>query len=121
MTYTVLDAQGEVQEHGLTREQAAITVLQYDGHTYSIRPSTNTPGFDLFVSPWSRNNTCYNGETKTMFYSLNTSQAHAESEIWRKVIAEAESFEHQTVMTDAAFAEMLAEADRDDARTLLKY
>ena len=110
-TYTVLNRHGVIQDQGVSLAVAAQIVLGYDGNTYEIRRSED--GFDLWVSSVSRNSSAYNGVTKSRIFSTHTDEALAEADIYRQVIRNAAWFESCEVMTDADYAEYVAESDTE--------
>lgn len=112
-TYTVLNRHGSIQGQGETLASAAQIVLEYDGHTYEIRPATDGKGFDLWVSNASRNSTAFRGLTKSRIFSVQADIALAEADIYRQVIRNASWWESCEVLTDADYAEQLAEANRE--------
>lgn len=108
-SYTVLDnASGEVLATGLTATDAAAEVLTSDSQEFDIRTAEDGNGFEL----WTRQQVANKGWTKTVVYSVEDDRDAAEGEIFAKVIA-ANWPRHPTVMTDAQYAEMLAEMADD--------
>lgn len=105
-TYTVTNRHGAIQIKGASLAEAAIECLTYDGHEYEFR--ANDQGYvDLYTSNYSRNGSCWNGLSKSIFYG------ETEAAIFQNVIAQAELFEGCEVWTDAAYATMIADLEGD--------
>lgn len=107
--FTVIDsASGEVIGTGLTAADAAAEVLTSDSQEFDIRAAEDGNGFEL----WTRQQVANKGWTRTVVYSIEAARDAAEAEIFAKVIA-ADWPRHPTVLTDAQYAEMLAELADD--------
>ena len=108
-TYTVIDrASGDAIATGLSAADAASEVLTSDGQEYDIRPATDGNGFEL----WTRKQVASKGWTRTVVYSIENDRDAAEADIFAKVIV-ADWPRHPEVLTDAQYAEMLAELAAD--------
>lgn len=113
-TYTTIDrSSGEMISTGLTAERAADEILTDDGRDYELRAAEDGEGFDL----WSRQQVANRGWTKTRFFSLADSEDAAWAEIAQEVVdthdAYAPGSHGPEVMTDAQYAEMLAQLAED--------
>ena len=108
-TYTVIDnASGEAIATGLSAADAAHEVLTSDSQEYDICPAADGNGFEL----WTSRRVANKGWTRTVVYSIENDRDAAEAEIFAKVIV-ANWPRHPEVMTDAQYAEMLAELAAD--------
>lgn len=108
-TYTVISTLGEPIAHKLTAYDAAVEIMQHDGHDFDIRPSTDGQGFELWVSRFSRNSPAGGGSlVKSQIYSLKPDRAAAETEIAERVIA-ARWSGYPEAITDAAWDTAQAE------------
>ncbi len=108
-TYTVLNRHGVIQCEHATLSKAARAVLQYDGHEYDIRRSGVTRGFWLYVSQFSRNSPCGGRPLVRRHYVVADTEAEAKAKIFHYVIDHAEFWHGLTVLTDEAYAELLAD------------
>lgn len=114
-TYTIITRNGDVLERGLSAEWAAREALSYDSNTFEIRQHEEGEGFVLWCSPFSRASAAYRGVSPTFTFSLANDREKAEAEIFAKVIAAPDgTFNGCSIMTDAAYDEMIAEATKWD-------
>lgn len=113
-TYTITDANGEVQERGLDMATAAIAVMQYDGHEFDIRADADIAGYRLWTSQFSRNSPMGAKLSASVIFSLAANRAAAVDEICAEVVAHAHWFKGQSVQTDAAYDAMTAEFEADE-------
>ena len=113
-TYTITNASGEVQERGLDLAEAAITVMQYDGHEFEIRPEGDGDGYRLWTSKFSRNSPMGARLVESVIFSLAADEAAAPAEIYADVLDRADWFKGQTVWTDAAYDAFMAEIEADE-------
>ena len=111
--YTVLTRHGSVQGSGLSLEEAAKTVLTYDGNEFEVRKDSDGLGHTLWVSRFSRNSSCWDGLTRSRFYSGEIDLEPANKEIFAKVVKAAYDFDRQTVMTDDAYNAEQAELNAE--------
>ena len=108
-TYTITDHEGSVRERGLGLNEAAITVMQNDGHEFEIRAEDDGEGYRLWTSRFSRNSPMGAKLVKSVIFSLAADEDAAAAEIYAEVIANADWFMGQTVQTDAAYDAVMAE------------
>lgn len=127
-TYTVTTVTVEPDENedepeaivgrGLSLEQAALVVLQYDGATFSIRPE---PGaWRLWHGDGkilALGDPAYRAEVPTRFVSTAQDESAARDEIFAWVIEESDSLSGLDVLSDAEHADIHAfEIPRDRPR-----
>ena len=102
-TYTVFNSNDpEVNERGLTLEQAAARLLTEDGHEYEIREEDGL--FELFYSRHSRNSTM--GAKLTSYAGGNFVDSNRDRLLQKIVMAEWCGAE---AMLDDEFTHMMAE------------
>ena len=106
--FTVISGSGVVQAEGLSADEAAVQVLTYDGHNYEIRPDADG-GFWLWHT--QRGGGGNVPMVRTLIYSAAETEDEAQDEIFAEVLTKADWFDHQDVMTDAAYAAMVAEIE----------
>jgi hypothetical protein len=105
--YTVFNNHGSVQERGCTVAEAAQTVMDYDGHSFEIRPASDGKGFELWTSQFSQNSPAGGRPlVKSVIFSLIEDRASAEAEIYGEVIKRADMWKGCDVMLDADYDAM---------------
>ena len=115
-TYTLIGTDGAALETGLTAGEAAQAILWHDSHDYEIRREDDC--WQLYVSRGSSASSGGNGGL-TMAYAnrrLIASFAADEAAAWEDVakqVIQAGWDRGPTVMTDEAYAEMMAELAGD--------
>lgn len=109
MTYTILSNNG-LREQGLSLQDAASSVMTYDGHVFEIRKSDDG-SFELWTSPFSRNSTAFRGLEKSAIFSLERDEETAAKDIYQQVIEHADWWMSQEVLTDKEYARRLKECE----------
>lgn len=110
-TYTIINSNsGLVEDRGVSLETAARELLGYDGFEYEIRRADDGRGYELWVSRFSRNSTCYNGLTRSVVFSISDDEAAATAEIYQRVI-ESGHWTGPDVITDEQYDRMIAEME----------
>lgn len=117
-TYTLIDkASGEAIDAGLTAEDAAHAVLTEDGRSYEIRrdPGAPDPFLGYYFCVWSRHQVANRPWQRTLYGTWADSEEEAWAEIAHYIAetydAHAPGAHGPEVMTDAAYARMVAELE----------
>lgn len=107
MKYAVFKSNGDLIDTELTAAKAAKEILTHDGQDYEIRPSADSPGFDL----WSRQQVANVKWHKTSLFSLELDEKKAETAIFEKVVALSGNWRGQPfAMTMESYNQMQADA-----------
>lgn len=110
--YTIINKSGIVVATDATAAQVARGLLGHDGHEWEIRRADGG-GFDLWISNFSRNSSCFNGLTRSVIFSLKNNETEAEADIFQRVV-DSGFWSGLDYMSDADYAQMLAEGEADE-------
>lgn len=111
-SYTISNKSGIVVSTGATAAEVARELLGYDGHEWEIRRADGG-GFELWISNFSRNSTCFNGLTRSVIFSIKDDKDEAEADIFARVVGSG-FWTGLDYMSDADYAQMLAEGEADE-------
>ena len=106
-TYTIINRHGDVIARNLNGDDAARTILEYDGHDFDVRAEMGRDGalyWALYVSPGGG---C--PMVRSRIYSLCPDRWNARAEIMAKVRRHSEWWNGLTCRADADCDAMMAE------------